>query len=668
MMKIKIQYILFICIILCTGCNGKINKERNPSSTQKLQEAIPSLVDGVSSATKEKTRTGTLVGGSYHEDPDGTDISGVIFPVLLGNGVTLDGLKEKGYTEVTDSNNVEITTTNKGQTSTTTYKGKDALFEQKSYSYYCLTEKPSYYKEVTINSEGKLTFGDVQGAKSEELQGVTPQFMIASQYGDYQLNLNGMPEYDTIYGVVIETKEGYKYGLRHLENIWRTSQLAWCSGFTTKVHNCDTSSEHYVSMMGKHINQITYYTSEGIFKIPTADIYVPIKFGGYEFSVQDADVTAGSTTVTVKGFPADFAAEYEVVNLADAKVTGDVLSFPATVKPGSYTLKVKDTKGVYADITSDFVLSTDSIPVSYNEKTAALEAAADLSNEDFVNYINNITKVSVNGNDYMASGKGAVKVINEDGKLVQDATPFQTDADSYQIEVTATGYKKNVIFIYKKTDVTALKETIEQAKGLTAADYTTESWQKLQAAISVAETVCANPENQQAVDHALSDLEQAVKTLVKAANTETKGVKKGDTYSINNLVYKVTTVGTGKGTVAVTAPKNKEITSVTIPATVTIQKETYKVTAVSQNAFANCKKLKKVVIGSHVTTIGKNAFKGDSKLKNITIKSKKLKKVGSGACTGIDKSAEIKVPSSKLKEYKKLFKGKGQGNEVTIKK
>jgi hypothetical protein len=69
-----------------------------------------------------------------------------------------------------------------------------------------------------------------------------------------------------------------------------------------------------------------------------------------------------------------------------------------------------------------------------------------------------------------------------------------------------------------------------------------------------------------------------------------------------------------------------------------------------------------------VLTIGASAFSGDSALKTITIESKVLKTVGSGAFKGISSNAKIKVPSSKLKAYKSLLKGKGQGKKVTITK
>ena len=87
--------------------------------------------------------------------------------------------------------------------------------------------------------------------------------------------------------------------MRHLENIWRVSELAWSTGFTTSVHNCPTSSEHYKSMMGQTINKITYYTSKGIYEVD-ADVYVPVKFA-YEFSVENASVTSGNASVKWKG-------------------------------------------------------------------------------------------------------------------------------------------------------------------------------------------------------------------------------------------------------------------------------------------------------------------------------------------------------------------------------
>ena len=170
-------------------------------------------------------------------------------------------------------------------------------------------------------------------------------------------------------------------------------------------------------------------------------------------------------------------------------------------------------------------------------------------------------------------------------------------------------------------------------------------------------------------------------------------LKKGDveTDDKGTGVYKVTDVA--KKEVAYQAPANKNATTISVPATVTIDGVTYKVTSIADNAFANNKKITKVTIGSNVTTIGKKAFYkctsltkitipskvkkigkqafyGCKKLKTITIKTTKLtsKNVGSKAFKGIHAKATIKVPKSKLKNYKKLLKARGVGKKAKIKK
>ncbi|MDD6411380.1 MAG: FMN-binding protein [Oliverpabstia intestinalis] len=212
-------------------------------------------VDAFTSATKNKVRTGSLAGGSYHVDASGDEITGVTFPVKVPAGTDLSK-----YTQITDDSKVSITVTNRGQESTTDYTGKDALFESASHSYYTLSEKPSYYKELTVNEDGTFSFGATQGTVTTITEGVTAELMTDSKYGDYQLDLDGLtdtiPSGTAIYGVIVSTKEGSDYGMRHLENIWRVSELAWATGFTTAVHNCPTSSEHYKAMMGQHIDKV----------------------------------------------------------------------------------------------------------------------------------------------------------------------------------------------------------------------------------------------------------------------------------------------------------------------------------------------------------------------------------------------------------------------------
>ena len=403
-------------------------------------------VDAFTSATKNKVRTAGLAGGSYHVDNTGNEITGVTFPVKVGEGVDLSK-----YKQITDESSVDITVTNRGQTSTATYTGKDALFESASYSYYTLSETPKYYKEVTLNADGSLSFGKTQGT-AQKVSGVTPELTTQTSYGDYQLNLDGLENTISqsgtqVYGVIISTKEGNDYGMRHLENIWRVTELAWCTGFTSAVHNCPTSSAHYVNMMGQHINKVTYYTSQGIYEIPVDNLYVPKK-AGQTVKVADAKVSAGEAEITVSNLPTDFLPEYKIDRLDFSVENGKIVFKNA--KKGKYTLTVSDKNNNYAEMTTTFILSADRAPASYNNdnENPAITKNADASDEEFADYIKNITSVSVNGKSYAASGRGAVKVINEDGSLKTDATPF-AEGDTFEIAVTSTGYPE-VKFTYTK--------------------------------------------------------------------------------------------------------------------------------------------------------------------------------------------------------------------------
>ena len=390
-------------------------------------------VDSVSSATLNKTRTSSLVGGSYHVSQGGEDITGIVFPVKVPEGMDLSKFKQ-----VTDSDSVTISVTSRGQTKETTYTGKDALFENASYSYYVLSEAPAYYKEATVDASGNVSFGKVQGTVNK-VSGVTGEFKTTSKYGDYQLNLDGITfDTDEISAVVFSTKEGHDYGMRHLENVWKGHKIAWCTGFTTSVHGCPTSSAHYAQMMGETIDKVTYYTTKGIYEMDLDDIYVPVKTSA-TLSVENASVKSGETKVNFENLPSDYDAEYSVDGL-DAKVENGVLKFNNATK-GKYTLVVKDKKGKYADMSANFMLQTEDMPATYDAEKTALVTAEGFKAEDLQEYIKSITSVSVNGTSYVASGRGATVIVNEDGSIKTDAAPFANGAGDYQIVVSATGYK-----------------------------------------------------------------------------------------------------------------------------------------------------------------------------------------------------------------------------------
>lgn len=487
-------------------------------------------VDAFTSATKNKTRTKGLAGGSYHENADGSSIDGITYAVKVDPSVDLSK-----YKKVEDSDTVDITVTNRGQTSTTTLTGKETLFENASYAYYPLSEIPANYKEVSLDADGNLVFSEVKGQEAKVVEGVTAELSTKSSYGDYELDLDGLPEEissDSVNAVVVKTTDGTAYGMRHLENIWRGTELAWCTGFTESVHNCPTSSKHYKSMMGKTIDSIEYYTTNGLYTMDIEDIYVPVKADNTVVEVVDADILDGETTINVQ-LPEGFDPEYSVAGL-DVSVEGKVLTFKAatesraaaSVKPGKYTLTIKDKNKKYADVVTTFTLTTKDMPAAYDEENKKLVEAEEFDTDALKAYLGNITSVNVNGKDYAASGRGSVVIINKDGTIKTDADPFKdaVAGTEFQITVASTGYTTSLTFTYKiaetpapaEVDTTALEAAIAEADNLKEADYTADSWSVYQAALQSARTALEAKESQDAVDQALAALNAAKDALVKA--------------------------------------------------------------------------------------------------------------------------------------------------------
>ena len=197
---------------------------------------------------------------------------------------------------------------------------------------------------------------------------------------------------------------------------------------------------------------------------------------------------------------------------------------------------------------------------------------------------------------------------------------------------------------------------------------------------------------------------------IPATGVPKKGTKIKHTKSA--AYYKVTDSNAKNPTVAYIGTTKSTAKTVTIPATITVDGITYKVTAIAdgalngnktvtkvtilknvktigKNAFNGCTKLKTVTIGSGVTSIGANAFKGCKVLDKITIPNKvttigsnafngctKLKTVtlssgvttiGAGAFKNCKTLAKITLPSKTTKIGSEAFYGCTKLNTITIK-
>ena len=517
-----------------------------PYSDFYAAESNNAGTDIVTSATKQKTRS-TLASGSYHVNSDGTDISGVTFAVKVGEG-NIDWSK---FTRVTDDSSVDITTSIKGKESTTTYTGKNALFESGNYSYYVLPagETPTNYKELTADAQGNLSFGAVEGKEATELNGVTADFKTSSKYGDYEIDFENLREQmvdadgnqATVYGAVVNaadtdgTVEGY--GMRAVENIWKGKEIAWSCGLVTESHGSPLSSQYYTSMMGKTIKSVTFYTSTGTYTV-SMDQYVPVKdadaaIKAEEVSLDGANATVNADVTLPEGFDAAYQIDGQNVEPLATNARGAAAAtFDASaLKPGSHTLTAVDKKGKFADISTSFTATTSKLVAGFDAANLNLIAATDATDEDLANYVSNIAKVTVNGTEYSAQGRGAVKIFNADGSLNLAAANqdkslvFDANGD-YQIEVEATGYTTNLGFTYiKSADKTALNAAIEAAAKLSndQGTYTAASWTVFQDALSAAQGVNESPAaTDDEVANALSKLQNAQAALAKAATTDQK--------------------------------------------------------------------------------------------------------------------------------------------------
>ncbi|MCR5825226.1 MAG: S-layer homology domain-containing protein, partial [Oscillospiraceae bacterium] len=282
-------------------------------------------VDAVTSATKMKPRTGGLAGGSYHVNADGSDITGVIYPVLVPDMSVL-----QGKNQITDESSVDITVTNRGTETTTTYEGKDALFEAESYSYYVLSEQPALYKKLSVAEDGSFSFGALD-AQATAVSDVMPSVVYHSHHNNFiEITLNGVTFGDTenVSGALVTLKdaEGVEttLALRHIVELWRKTCIGWADAN---------------GIAGKTITNVTFFTQSGVY---SCDVEIPVKQDcSNELS---ATFTAGDS-LTLSGLPEDSNLTATVQSKVGRGETPVVLAENVEVQDGVIPLTVSAAEG-----------------------------------------------------------------------------------------------------------------------------------------------------------------------------------------------------------------------------------------------------------------------------------------------------------------------------------
>ena len=389
-------------------------------------------VDAVTSATMRKSRMNTadgLTAGTYYktaEDEKSDAIRGVVCTVRVAKSDLA--------------------------------KLNASLTEHDDYYYTTLDSVPENYKELAIGKDGSYSFGKTTAAvDTETLKDTTVTFKTSSKYGDYQMKFstNVLEKIGRAYGATVTTTDGTSYAMRSLENVWngKSLELAWSVGFTTTAHGNPLVSDDYVSMMGKTIKSVAFYTVDGKIYSLDCEQYVPVKFATENFAVENALADSGSTSVEMKDFPKDYEAEYKVTDakgneLEGASVKDGKISWTGTPATGKYTLTVSDKSGKYASFSTTFELQTSAMPAAYQASNLRVAGADGASAEELSSFLSNISSVNVNGKNYSASGRGSVAVINSKGFVDLTTSPFtgMKAGDTYKISVKATGYAKTLDF------------------------------------------------------------------------------------------------------------------------------------------------------------------------------------------------------------------------------
>lgn len=312
----------------------------------------------------------------------------------------------------------------------------------------------------------------------------------------------------------------------------------------------------------------------------------------------------------------------------------------------------------------------------------ATVAPENATNKNVIFETSNEKVVTVDGNGKVtavANGKATITVTTEDGE--------KTAACEVTVEIP------NVPVPAPEELVNEVKNEIAAAEGRKESDYTEETWKVYEKALNAAkeavEQKTATEEEMQQILTALRNAASALKKETPSTEKETPSTEKetpstnpqtpetpnDGTVKVGQVIkaegqygvftYKVT----GKDTVEVKSitAKGRAKKSVKIFDKIKASGKTWKVTSVAANALKGNKKMGSLTIGKNVRKIGKNAFANCRKLKKVTIKSKKINTIGKNAFKNINKKATVKVPKAQKKKYAKLLNKAKLSKKVKIK-
>ena len=274
----------------------------------------------------------------------------------------------------------------------------------------------------------------------------------------------------------------------------------------TGVQTCALPISIYVLTFGKAL------------KIP--------KLSNGKFTVDPAKAADGKATAKLENLEDAYDPEFTSESLTGAQFErkGDAvkITYPKNSMPGMHRIVVTDKKNLYSKLSANLLLTTDTQAVKYSgdAKKPALLKADGVTDEEFKNYIKNISVVVVDGNNYPASGRNAVTTVNKDGSIDVFADSL-AKAGKYDVTVRSTGYP-DLVFNYdasmaRKAALDALKaEKQELEKKLKDAEKVKADLEKAQKDLAAAKKAADVSAIKAELEKTRKELAEAKKALASA--------------------------------------------------------------------------------------------------------------------------------------------------------
>lgn len=445
---------------------------------------------------------------------------------------------------------------------------KKAISDKKECSNKLLEIISSMKLSDTTPSEYKILNGDgtLTAMKSDVTEDTSDTLTIKTQssYGQYEVDpvtsenspLSKLSAKDSLLGIIVEDKDGNKYGMEHLENIWVGGKFAFAvtDGFKEK-HGNTIDYKRHESLQGKTIKKVTYLVKDDADIVINTDLKCKTLAGSDSIKATANDNFKDGATVSVDTTAVPSGSNYTLSSVsmgktvltegADYTYANNTLTIKATDHTGVGSYSMVFTDNTYSDIVASFTLEsgykTGDISINKNNQ---ITLPAGVS---FEKYVNNITSIKINGVE--KTGKGGIKatdLFDADGNINFNAaikgkdgssTPvFADKSASYTIELTSTGYPSVSGTVQLNTST--LEASIKKAEALDSSKYTAETWKALQTALTEAKE--AKSANTQAIvdaantklTEALSDLKEKTVTPSKPAtekkNNTTPALKKAN--------------------------------------------------------------------------------------------------------------------------------------------